>query len=166
MSKKNSTKNWEEIYKSVFGETFKNFHGYWFGDKGTVFNRKMKPLLGKGVIKIDGKSYRRDVVMRDLHNLNTKKTKKMLWVDYKRKAKELTNNQPLHQMKDFDKRSFDDYHVDHIIPIKMCWKNGLSVTECASIMNLQMLSASENKEKNSNKAYSVISQCEHLKKLI
>ncbi len=46
------------------------------------------------------------------------------------------------------KKGADTYHLDHIIPISICWKKGISVEHCSSVDNLQMLHWHENISKN------------------
>lgn len=83
---------------------------------------------------------------------------------YRRRVDELTNLQPLHIMKDFDKREFGKYNVDHIIPVRYCYDKGMSEEECADISNLQILTHKDNTDKCMS-MYCILEQCEHLKKL-
>ncbi len=42
----------------------------------------------------------------------------------------------------------DNYHLDHIIPITICWEEGISIEKCSSIENLQLIHWRENISKN------------------
>lgn len=42
----------------------------------------------------------------------------------------------------------DVYHIDHIVPITVCWENKVTVDECASAENLRMLHWKDNISKN------------------
>ena len=121
---------------------------------------------GRVVIKISGVSYRKDSLVEKLWGLKkpNKKGKRKKWKEFEKKVKELTEMQPLHLMKDFDKRGWKNFHVDHILSIKYCWRNSISEYDCSNINNLQMLKSEENISK-SDSGYCVLEQCEHLRKL-
>ena len=149
-------------------EEFKIFNGYLIGNKGTIFNKRLKKVNGKDVIKINNVSYRRDSLIKNIWfpepKEKPKPVKKIKYSVYKDRVKKLTNMQPLHIMKDFEKREFRKWDVDHIISVKYCWKNNIKEEECANIKNLQMITHEDNYIKRSQ-CYCVISQCDHLKNL-
>ena len=149
-------------------EEFKIFNGYLIGNKGTIFNKNLKEVKGKDVVKINNISYRRKSLIKNIWfpepEEKPKPPKKIKYSVYLDRVKKLTNMQPLHLMKDFEKREFNKWNVDHIISVKYCWKNNITVEECANIRNLQVITHDENYKKRSQ-CYCVISQCDHLKKL-
>ena len=180
------------MFSEVTGECFKVYKGYFIGDKGSIYNYNLRKLTSP-LINIDGYSYRISALIADLHGLKPlkaqkKKKYKIHYKDnnkqnksienmyykpskgdsyklYRKEVDRLTNMQPLHLMKDFDKRDFNKYHIDHIIPVKTCYNKGIKPEECANIKNLQILTRQENTFKKGNKAYSVIKQCEHIKNI-
>jgi hypothetical protein len=42
----------------------------------------------------------------------------------------------------------DNHQVDHIVPVSVCWDNGISAEICASLENVRMLHWRENISKN------------------
>lgn len=72
----------------------------------------------------------------------SKKVRSMTEVTY-RNNKHLINPERL-------KRGHHAHHLDHIIPIIECFKQGWSVERASSISNLQMLTASSNLSKGSS----------------
>lgn len=168
------------------GENFKVFKGYFIGDKGTVFTDKLRPVKSE-VFKIKGVSYRKTSLIAEVYGIKPiDQKKKITFIDgnknnkaisnlrleksytgsykaYNNRVRSLTKLQPLHLLKDFDKVAFNGSHIDHIIPVKTCFNEKISPEECADISNLQVITGHENTRLKSNKAYCVISQCEHIK---
>jgi hypothetical protein len=78
---------------------------------------------------------------------------------YYRKVWNETKKQPLHTLKNYEKRGHQrqkgTYAIDHIISIKYGYINNVCYKIVGNINNLQMLSHSENSHKN-DRCYSVI----------
>jgi len=66
------------------------------------------------------------------------------WQKYKKEVKLITNQQPLNLLENYNKRGNKNYHVDHIIPIAVGFKNGISAKIIGNIKNLRMLPYREN----------------------
>lgn len=85
----------------------------------------------------DGYEYIKD-------NLNTDVTYRQKFKTFKRKVWKITNKQPLHELENYEKRGWKDYHVDHIVSIFKAYKLGWTPSQCGHISNLQMLPYLEN----------------------
>jgi hypothetical protein len=73
---------------------------------------------------------------------------------YYKRVRRLTERQPLHLLKNYEKRghhttSEDPYHLDHIIPISYGWLNGIPAEIIADLPNLRFIPAAENISKSS-----------------
>lgn len=72
---------------------------------------------------------------------------------YHRRVWNLTYKQPIELLENFDRRGKSGidgaYQIDHIIPIKYGFENGISAEEIAHINNLRMLTWEENISKGS-----------------
>lgn len=162
----------------VHSEVFVEYKSYWVGNQGTIYNSKKRIVKSK-MFRVDGVQTRRDSFIIeawgvredekreehkviDLSKYQRRRNKNKGFRDYRRKVDELTNQQPIHLMKDIEKRAFREYNIDHIIPVRHCYDNGISEQECSNISNLQVISHDENTVKQNN-LYCVISQCGHLK---
>lgn len=177
--------NRERFIKSlefVHSEIFVFNKGFFVGNKGTIYSEN-KRLVKSDMFRVNGVQTRRksfifdswnknDVSEKekieeviDLTPLQKKKNKNKGFRKYRREVDIKTNMQPIHLLKDISKRGFRDYNIDHILPVRYCYDHGISIDECANIKNLQVLSSQENFIKG-NDIYCVISQCDHLKKLI
>lgn len=62
------------------------------------------------------------------------------------KHKEIIN--PLNTPRGKQGINNDNYQVDHIVPVSICWDNGISAENCASLENLRMLHWRDNISKN------------------
>ena len=62
---------------------------------------------------------------------------------YYKQVWEITESQPLHTLKNIEKRG-KDWHLDHIHPIAKAYKEGLDPCYVGHISNLQMLTHKEN----------------------
>ena len=82
--------------------------------------------------------------------------------EYEKIVREITKSQPLFLLKNFDKRGFNNYHVDHIISIFRGYKNNIYPEIIGNINNLQMITRDENMKKQ-HQCYSVIDACNHMK---
>lgn len=111
--------------------------------EGTLTTRRDKALqtkLERGIIseiRFDKKSSERSEYMR-----------------YNKKVWSLTKTQPLHTLKNFDKRGKKTWHLDHIFPTSIAYVLDIPVELIGDIDNLTMLEASENIKK-SNKIYEI-----------
>jgi len=160
----------ERFLKLVYPDhTFKLFETYLISDKGLILNKHYKVITAKIPI-IKGNRYRRTQLMtavwgKENDKPKNKPTRKELKKEFTKKVRSLTELQNLDVLKDYDKRDFKKYHLDHIIPISKAFSLGMSIEETANINNLQMLPSLENTQKKGNKMYCVISQCQHIKDL-
>lgn len=68
--------------------------------------------------------------------------------EYKKKVFEITERQPLHTLKNYDKRGFKGYHLDHNISIFYGFKHGMPPEEIGDISNIQFITREQNMEKN------------------
>lgn len=73
--------------------------------------------------------------------------KRLEWLEYRKEVRRLTELQPLHTLENFELRGFTSMHVDHIVSIRVAFKNGWTTEQCADISNLQMLHYVENMRK-------------------
>lgn len=89
--------------------------------------------------------------------------KSKLVKNYKNKVRRLTELQDLSVIKDISLRHIESYHLDHIIPITICFEKGITISYAASKNNLQIISKNENFIKGNKRAYSVIDKCKHIK---
>ena len=160
----------ERFLKLVYPDhTFKIFETYLISDKGLILNKHYKVIKSK-IPLINGNRYRRAQLMSIVWNKEQDKpkkkpTRKELKKEFIKKVRSLTELQNLEVLKDYDKRNFKNYHLDHIIPISKAFSLGMSIEETAGIKNLQMLPSLENTQKKGNKMYCVIKQCQHIKDL-
>lgn len=72
------------------------------------------------------------------------------WKRYIMDVWNVTRNQPLHTLENFDKRGYKQYHIDHKISIYEGFKRNISVKKIGNIKNLQMLWWKDNIKKNRN----------------
>jgi hypothetical protein len=72
---------------------------------------------------------------------------KRLWKAYKKLAWEITNAQNLSKLKNYNKRAFKGYHLDHKVSIWYGFKNNLDPKLIGNISNLEFISCAENERK-------------------
>lgn len=73
-----------------------------------------------------------------------------LWKRYKLFVWNLTKKQPIHTLKDYDKRGFDNvgcYHLDHRVSIWYGYKNNIDPMVIASMHNLEYILGDDNLKK-------------------
>lgn len=58
---------------------------------------------------------------------------------YRALVDKLSSKQPIHTLENFDKRGFNDYHMDHIVSVFYGWKNNIPAEQIAHISNLRMI---------------------------
>ena len=68
---------------------------------------------------------------------------------YNLRVRILTEQQPIHLLENFEKRGWNNYHLDHIVSIHKAYKLGWTAEQCADISNLQMLPYKDNLKKGS-----------------
>ena len=61
----------------------------------------------------------------------------------------ITENQPLHKLRNFKKRGWRKYHLDHIVSISHGFLNGLSPEQIGGMSNLRFIPWKENIRKGS-----------------
>jgi hypothetical protein len=62
---------------------------------------------------------------------------------------EVTESQPLFILENFDKRGWKNYHLDHIYPISMGYKEQIAPEKIGNIKNLRFIHYEENLKKGS-----------------
>ena len=80
-------------------------------------------------------------------------SKRQLRKAYKLKVWEITRQQPLSSLPNFDKRGWHSWHLDHIISIFDGYKKGISPEVIGRIDNLRMIPYKENYSKGINSDY-------------
>ena len=70
-----------------------------------------------------------------------------LYKRYRKEVDRLTNLQPLHTLRHFEKRGFRSWHVDHKVSVWHGFKNGIHPASIAHISNLQICPSEKNMEK-------------------
>lgn len=73
--------------------------------------------------------------------------KRQKFAKYKRLVWQVTNAQDLNKLKNYNKRSWEGYHLDHKISIWDGFQNGISAFIIGSLDNLQMIPREENMKK-------------------
>ena len=76
-----------------------------------------------------------------------KKKEKSAQVIYKKKVWELTEQNDLSVLDNFERRGFKDYHLDHKVSIYYGFKNGIPEEHIAHVSNLRMIPHKENTDK-------------------
>ena len=69
------------------------------------------------------------------------------WLEYRKRVYEITEQQPLHLVKDIEKRN-SEWNLDHIFPIWLGFKKNISPEIIGNVNNLQILHRTENFKKN------------------
>ncbi len=75
-----------------------------------------------------------------------KKERKKRWKNWRkyRYQVDAMTNKVVHLVPGYEKRSFNGMHIDHIKSVWWCYKNNVSVEECADLSNLRCIPAIEN----------------------
>lgn len=87
----------------------------------------------------------RSVVVKPKRN---KTQERRDWELYRKLVWNLTNQQPLHDLENIERRGFRDHHLDHIFSIWKGWKQGILPIHIADRSNLRMLPYKENMHKS------------------
>ncbi len=77
---------------------------------------------------------------------------------YREEVWRLTELNDLSVLKHHDKRGFNNYHLDHIIPLKYGWKHQLPPEYIANIRNLRFIPWRDNLKKG----FQLTSKAKHL----
>lgn len=72
---------------------------------------------------------------------------KKKWKVYRKKCWEMTNTQPISSLVNFEKRSFNGWHLDHKISIWYGFVNNIPHKIIGHISNLEMIESNENMKK-------------------
>lgn len=79
---------------------------------------------------------------------------------------EVTESQPLYILENFDKRGWKNYHLDHIYPISMGYKEKIPPEKIGDIKNLRFIHFEENLKKGSTITNDSLKSLRRIKKLI
>jgi len=79
--------------------------------------------------------------IKNIKNLENKLYYAMVW--------EVTAEQPLRILENFDKRGWKNHHLDHIYPIAVGFHNNISPKKIGNIKNLRFIPYKENLSKGS-----------------
>ena len=86
---------------------------------------------------------------------------------YYAKVWEITEQQPLYILENSDKRGWKNYHLDHIYPISMGYKDKIPPEKMGNIKNLRFIHYTENLDKGSkitNESRNALRRIKRLKK--
>ena len=97
--------------------------------------------------------------IKNIKDLDKKLYYAMVW--------EVTEQQPLYILENSDKRGWKNYHLDHIYPISMGYKEKIPPEEVGNIKNLRFIHYTENLDKGSkitNESRNALRRIKRLKK--
>jgi hypothetical protein len=96
--------------------------------------------------------------IKNLKDLDKKLYYAMVW--------EVTESQPLYILENSDKRGWKSYHLDHIYPISMGFKENISPEKIGNIKNLRFIPFEENIRKGSTITSDSLKSLRKIKRLI
>lgn len=96
--------------------------------------------------------------IKNIKDLDKKLYYAMVW--------EVTERQPLHILENSDKRGWKSYHLDHIYPISMGFKENISPEKIGNIKNLRFIHFEENIKKGSTITSDSLKSLRRIKRLI
>lgn len=96
--------------------------------------------------------------IKNIKDLEKKLYYAMVW--------EVTESQPLYVLENFDKRGWKSYHLDHIYPISMGYKEKIPPDKIGNIKNLRFIYFEENIKKGSKITNDSVKSLKRIKKLI
>ena len=96
--------------------------------------------------------------IKNLKDLDKKLYYAMVW--------EVTESQPLYILENSDKRGWKSYHLDHIYPISMGFKENISPEKIGNIKNLRFIYFEENIKKGSTITSDSLKSLRRIKRLI
>lgn len=70
------------------------------------------------------------------------------YIDYNLLCKKLTDAQPLHLLNNIEKRGFNNYHVDHIVPLIFGYHHNIEEYIMADMINIRCIPKKQNLDKN------------------
>ena len=117
---------------------------------------KIPPKKTKKVVKITKLSSKNDKIRYEIRKIckkypkikkkikNIKDLEKKL---YYARVWEVTEQQPLYILENFDKRGWKNHHLDHIYPISMGFKEKIPPEKVGNIKNLRFIPYNENLDK-------------------
>jgi len=97
--------------------------------------------------------------IKNIKDLDKKLYYAMVW--------EVTEQQPLYILENSDKRGWKNYHLDHIYPISMGYKDKIQPEKMGNIKNLRFIHYTENLDKGSkitNESRNALRRIKRLKK--
>ena len=97
--------------------------------------------------------------IKNIKDLDKKLYYAMVW--------EVTEQQPLYILENSDKRGWKNYHLDHIYPISMGYKDKIPPEKMGNIKNLRFIHYTENLDKGSkitNESRNALRRIKRLKK--
>jgi len=118
-------------------------------------NNKLKYLIRK----ITKKYPKIKQKIKNIKDLEKKLYYAMVW--------EVTEQQPLYILENSDKRGWKNYHIDHIYPISMGYKDKIPPERIGNIKNLRFIHYTENLDKGSkitNESRNALRRIKRLKK--
>ena len=95
--------------------------------------------------------------IKNIKDLEKKLYYAMVW--------EVTEQQPLYILENFDKRGWKNYHLDHIYPISMGFKEKIPPEKVGNIKNLRFIHHIENINKGSKVTNESIQALKRIKRL-
>ena len=96
--------------------------------------------------------------IKNIKDLDKKLYYAMVW--------EVTESQPLYILENFDKRGWKSYHLDHIYPISMGFREKIPPEKIGNIKNLRFIYFEENLKKGSKITNDSVKSLKRRKKLI
>ena len=96
--------------------------------------------------------------IKNIKDLDKKLYYAMVW--------EVTESQPLYILENFDKRGWKSYHLDHIYPISMGFREKIPPEKIGNIKNLRFIYFEENLKKGSKITNDSVKSLKRIKKLI
>lgn len=96
--------------------------------------------------------------IKNLKDLDKKLYYAMVW--------EVTESQPLYILENSDKRGWKSYHLDHIYPISMGFKENISPEKIGNIKNLRFIHFEENIKKGSTITSDSLKSLRRIKRLV
>lgn len=104
--------------------------------------RAAKKAASKAAIKPTSKAASKPTSKAAIKAAN-RAAEKARWHEYEDRVRELTEQLPLHLVPGIALRG-QDYHLDHKLAVKTCYRLDIPPEECATIENVQILSRWEN----------------------
>lgn len=118
--------------------------------KKRIFSKEWRNNIGKAGI---GRKFSDETIVKRAATragMSVEEYQNMIpeYEKYRRKVRRITNQQPLHTLKNYDKRGRKTYHLDHKISIAEGFRKNISSKTIGHISNLQMLPWIENIKKS------------------